>query len=146
MSQPKETVTRWENGKLVERDDDDAPWLDRLVHKFIKREAAIARTAREFGLNPNDPNDCRILLRRLANNEKPQKRRGRPNDDAAMAQLIQDVLELRKKGHPSGMSPYTIADILTSEFPEHYPNNDARGRPNEKALNLLYKLKRQYSL
>jgi hypothetical protein len=120
MSQPKGTGTFWEDGKLVERDDDVDPDMD----------ARIARNARLLG-----------AARLLKNHKKVMaKTPGRKHDEAAMVQLMTHLFLLMRTGFPPGLPPNKLADILTSEFPEHYPSNDALGRPGEKARNLLRKL------
>jgi hypothetical protein len=144
MSQPNETVTVWENGKLVEKELEEDPWADGLVDKFIEREAAIARRAREFGLNPNDPTDCRVLLRRLANNEKPRNKPGQ-KVEPRLAGLIIHLADLRERKLSSpGMPTQKLGNILAAEF--RGKNKTYHGFPGykneEAARNLLRAFKR----
>jgi hypothetical protein len=121
MSQPRGTGTFWEDGKLVERPDDDDPDMD----------ARVRDDARAHGNKIWEKNRKKVRA-------KPP---GRKHDEAAMVQLVTHLFLLMKRGFPPGLPQNKLADILTSEFPDHYPSNDALGRPSEKARNLLRKLK-----
>ena len=134
MSQPKGTGTFWEDGKLVERDDDDDPDMDRRVAFDAKKRAQKDRSELESRRER--------LLMHYPPPPPPPVKKGRPPDDDAMTRLIFDIWrlqKLRKKQVHSRdefveilksevRSPWKLSEILREEFPLAYPKEDARNR------------------